>query len=115
MSAAQVEVAKLIIQESERQDYPDPLLALYIAYAESGLNPKAKNANSSASGTFQFIRSTWQRNCEGSVFDTVNNVRCGIKLLKEPGGHNHWAASLHYWLKPYTAASIAYSKIVHGF
>jgi len=71
-------------------------LALKIAQCESGLNSLAKNPTSSASGIFQFIASTWARNCEGNVFNADNNISCAIRLLGE-GGINHWNASRYCW------------------
>lgn len=104
------EVVEMIIQEAERQNYQDPLLALSIAKAESGFDPKAKNKTSSATGVFQIINSTFKKNCEGSVWTAQDNVRCGILLLKRDG-HSHWDESVKYWLRPYTQSYIRFSQL----
>jgi hypothetical protein len=58
--------------------YGVPLTELRaVAWCESRFSPWARNASSTASGTFQFLDSTWARNRFGqagfSVFDTVAN------------------------------------------
>ena len=67
-------------------------LALTIAEAESKFNPLARNPASSASGIFQFIKSTWKTECEGDVFDYRDNTRCAMRLLSTDNGLNHWLA-----------------------
>lgn len=69
----------------------DPDLILRIAKCESGLNPKAKNPNSTASGVFQFINSTWNHYCKGDVFNAKDNVTCAVDLIAD-GGLSHWRA-----------------------
>jgi len=81
-------------------------LALAIAHCESGLNPRAKNPNSTASGVFQFIRSTWKYVTQDyllwhgiqSVFDPKLNIIAGVTLLKEEGV-KPWESSRHCWSK----------------
>lgn len=79
--------------------------ALAIANAESGLNPNAKNASSTASGLYQFINSTFLRYCiqRYNFTDSLDDkndpdiqIKCAITLLSE-GGENHWNASRKYW------------------
>ena len=67
--------------------------ALAVSWCESRWNPSAKNRSSSASGLFQFLRSTWQRYGEGSVFDPVANVRAAAAMTQryEELGHWRWA------------------------
>lgn len=55
-------------------------IALDIAKCESQFNPFAKNPNSSASGIFQFTRTTWNEFCTGSVYDYRDNIRCFLKV-----------------------------------
>lgn len=74
----------------------NPKLPLTIAKCESGYNPLAKNSGSTASGVFQFIKSTWARNCEGNVFNAEDNIKCGVKLISE-GGSGPWLASAKCW------------------
>lgn len=57
----------------------DSETALRIAQCESGFNPLAKNPNSSASGVYQFISSTWGIVGEGDVFDAEANIRAFMK------------------------------------
>jgi hypothetical protein len=57
-----------------------------IAKAESQLNPKAKNRNSTASGIFQIIASTWYHyDCVGDKWDWKDNTNCAIKIMKRSG------------------------------
>lgn len=54
----------------------DPATAHRIAMCESGLNPLAKNAHSTASGVYQFIAGTWAAiGAQGSPFDEDENIR----------------------------------------
>lgn len=81
-------------------------LALAIAKCESGLNPLAKNPDSTASGIFQFIRSTWKYVTQDyllwggtpNVFDAKLNIIAGIALLKEEGV-TPWESSRSCWGK----------------
>lgn len=97
-----LEAPPLSVEEKIRQtaiyyNYP-PEKAVKIAYAESRFNPLAKSPISSASGVFQFIKSTWAENCIGDVFDEDDNIECGVRLLSE--GHEYrWNASRHVWGK----------------
>lgn len=50
---------KEIIAKNARRAGEDPTLMQAFAAVESDMNPQAKSGNSSASGLFQFIRSTW--------------------------------------------------------
>lgn len=78
----------------------DVELSLNVACAEScfmengtpDFNPSAKNPNSSATGVFQFIKSTWAGMCEGDVLNVHDNVSCGTRILAN-GGISHWEAS----------------------
>lgn len=77
--------------------------ALKVMSCESGGNPDAKNASSTAAGLFQFLRGTWDWVApkiglgsydSGAVFDPVANVRAAAWLSK---GGTWWA---HWQCKP---------------
>jgi len=87
----------LIIYYSEEYGI-DPALPLAVAKAESNYHPLAKSKTSTASGVFQFIRSTWKENCVGEVFNAEDNIRCGVRMISE-GGIKHWNASKSVWSK----------------
>lgn len=61
--------------------------ALRVAQCESGFNPFATNPSSSASGVFQFLRSTWAGTpyANRSVFDADANVRAAYWLFVQDG------------------------------
>lgn len=89
------QIEDFIIYTAMKQDVPVDL-ALGIAKCESGLNPLAKAKTSSASGIFQFIRSTWNHTIKKlmwedgqDVFDPKLNIIAGIFLLKTEGS-THW-------------------------
>lgn len=56
-----------------------------IAKYESGYNQYSKNRNSTASGVFQYLSSTWSSTDEGklglSVFDADANVKAAVKYM----------------------------------
>jgi hypothetical protein len=60
-------------------------IPLRIANCESGYNQFSKNKNSTASGVFQFLNSTWANQPAGkrgvSVFDADANVQAAVWLL----------------------------------
>ena len=88
------------------EDYGvDPVLAVELARIESGFNPTAKNPNSSATGTFQFINSTWEGYCIGDRKNAVHNTNCALKILQEPEGLNHW-------LNPETKSKLEELKLI---
>jgi len=74
----------------------NPNLAFKIANCESGLNPTINNKNSSATGIYQFIKSTFKANCEGVADDPEYNISCAIKMISQ-GKINHWSASRACW------------------
>jgi len=89
------QIEDFIIYQSMKQGV-DINLALGIAKCESNLNPKAKSKTSSASGVFQFIKSTWNETLRRlywekgqDVFDAKLNIIAGIFLLKKDGA-SHW-------------------------
>lgn len=73
-----------------------------IARCESGFNPNARNPTSSASGVFQWIRSSWisysARAGHGgrSVFEVWANVDTAGHAIAT-GGPGPWAASRGCW------------------
>lgn len=68
--------------------------ALAVMQCESMGNAKAKNPRSSASGLFQFIRSTWKavtgESDHNGVFDGAYNIEAAWKLSKGGTNWSHW-------------------------
>jgi hypothetical protein len=88
------QIQMLIVEESLIHDYP-PIRALAIARCESGYRADAKNANSSATGVFQFIRSTWLATPSGASGIPPTNWEANVKeavTLLANGGESHWMA-----------------------
>ena len=82
----------------------NPQLALAVAKCESGLDQGAKNPNSTASGIFQFLKSTWKSTLERmglpehlDVFDASSNIMAGLWLMKQDGASTHWYPSEDCW------------------
>lgn len=80
----------------------DPAMVLRIAKCESGLNYLSKNKNSTASGIFQFLNSTWsstrkQMGVEkSSQFNAQDNIDTAIWKIKN-GGIGAWNESKKCW------------------
>ena len=77
-----------------KQHGVDAARALRVARCESGLDPLARNPNSSAKGVFQFIDSTWasvsrMRGTSASVLDAESNIDNALWLARKEGWH-HW-------------------------
>lgn len=78
--------------------WPDVELALCLIAHESGGNPDAKNARSSASGLFQHLGSLWPERAEAAgwegadVFDPEANVAVAAWLYST-GGVGHWVVA----------------------
>lgn len=75
---AQLRVAAQVIDEAERQGV-DPNLALAVAFAESSLNPQAKNGN--AIGVMQMLPAA-AKDMGIDPTDHTQNLRGGIGYLK---------------------------------
>jgi len=96
LSSEKQEVKDYIIAETTKQGL-DTDLYLKIAFCESGYNPYAKSRISTASGTFQFINSTWRyvnakRGLDWTLddrFDYKKNIDNAIWLLENEGA-THW-------------------------
>jgi len=68
-----------------------------VAFCESGLNPRAKNKNSSATGIFQIMASV---HGVSPRFLTDYKVNIAIaKKLYDEQGTNPWNASINCWSK----------------
>ena len=77
--------------------FPQDPIMLKVAKAESGLNPKAKNPNSSATGIFQILAGTWKHfACEGEPTNAEDNIVCAKKVL-DGQGLGAWQESYPYW------------------
>lgn len=81
--------------------FSDVPTAMCVMANESGGNPNAKNAHSTAAGLFQFLRSTWDdivpssvtggSYSSGQVYDPEANVRAAA-WLQEHLGWTQWSA-----------------------
>ena len=80
------------------KEFADAPIMVHIARAENrGFDPKAKNPNSSASGLFQILRSTWiSEGCVGEVFSPSDNIACA-RILYNRYGTRPWNESKHNW------------------
>lgn len=75
-----------------------------IARCESGGNPGAKNPHSSASGTYQFLTSSWEGygkelwgSTEGKdIFSAKDNTELAAYVYKKYGSGS-WEASAYCW------------------
>ena len=85
-----------------------PDIAVAIVRAESGFNPEAHNASSSASGLAQYVDGTAQYYCidkyklaTSLTFknDPYLQIECMVRMLSEDGGIRHWDASKSIWSK----------------
>lgn len=77
-------------------------LPLRVANCESGFQQSSKNRNSTASGVYQYLQTTWSHTEAGragiSAFDADANVHMAIKSIAS-GGISNWAASAACWNK----------------
>lgn len=91
---------KALINYYSAQYGIDPTVPLLVANCESGYRWDAKNSTSTASGVFQYLKSTWANTSAGkqgiSVFDADANVHMAIAAIAN-GGIYHWNASKHCW------------------
>lgn len=100
------EEVKQMLAEIAKADGVDLNLVLRIVKAESGYSCTIKNKNSSATGLFQFINSTWISTQKRMGRDTDLalkkdcrlNAEAGIYLLSK-GELSHWNESKHNWDK----------------
>lgn len=75
----------------------DTVLALRIAWCESGFKNVANvNGEQYGAGIFQFIRSTWEANCDGDVWHERDNIQCAMKLLAN-GEQSRWGTATTSW------------------
>jgi hypothetical protein len=93
------EVVQLIKDYSERYGIHYEL-PLRIAKCESGYNQFSKNRSSTASGVFQYLRSTWSNTQAGkkgiSVFDAEANIKMAVSHIATHGT-SPWNSSIHCW------------------
>ena len=91
-----------MIEQSAKDYGVDVGLAKRIAFAESGYNPNAKNAHSSASGIYQFLSSSWQTYSVkagmggADVFDAGSNIKVAMYVLSTVGT-SPWISSRSKW------------------
>ncbi|MEK6881186.1 MAG: transglycosylase SLT domain-containing protein [Nanoarchaeota archaeon] len=97
------EIKAIIISTAEEQNI-NPDLFLKVAICESGLNPNAKNPNSTASGLFQFLKTTWDRTIKEmgkltyDVFNPYHNAEAAAYLINKDGLARHWKESRNCWI-----------------
>ena len=96
---------KMASTTKERLEYELPAILKHIALCESGNKANAKNPTSSASGRFQFIKSSWNyygKQLWGSelknknVFDWEDSTELALYVYKMNGTRD-WNASMHCW------------------
>lgn len=94
----QVEMWRPLVSEYFAADQVDT--ALRVMECESGGDPNAKNPNSSASGLFQFLKTTWDWTAEitgsptydeGGPYDPVWSIRNAVWLQSRGSGWNQWS------------------------
>ena len=62
-----------------------------LAKHESDFNPKAVGDNGKAIGLLQFWRETWDRYCEGDIWDPYLQAQCADKMLIDDWNNiKHW-------------------------
>lgn len=82
-----------------RAAFPDAPIMIEVARAESQFIPTAKNPNSSATGVFQILLSTWNGyKCTGNRTNAADNIACARKLY-DASGTTPWNASKYMWGK----------------
>lgn len=79
LSADQLAVLEIVVAVAYETDI-DPRSFAAVAWIESRLHANAKNPNSSASGVFQFVRSTAARFDLSDPFDARANVAAAARL-----------------------------------
>lgn len=85
------------IQEAAGWAGVDPELAVRVANCESGLDPSKKNPNSSASGLYQFIDSTWEYiGAPGDRFNSDDSIAAFVEWF--PKHPEWWNASESCWI-----------------
>ena len=94
------EIERIIISKAIAESI-SPELLLRIAKCESSLNPNAKNPNSTASGLFQFLTSTFIHYAQAYELPLEKNnpeiqAELAAKMIKD-GGIIHWYASRNCW------------------
>ncbi len=92
----QGEIQSLIVEYSAKYGIAAGT-PLCIAKLESGFNPNSKNKSSSASGVFQWIKSSWLSQPEGkqgiSVFDAEANIRAAVRYMSEKKSTKPWVVN----------------------
>ncbi len=103
LATSEPEIPQLIIdhpdtcREASAVIFKDAPIMLKVMKAESGGNHLAKNKNSTASGCFQILKSTWKdARCTGDVFHPIANTRCARKLY-DRSRLNPWLESKPSW------------------
>jgi len=67
-------VEEIVLQSQEYGVNTDT--ALRIAWCESRYDDYARNPESTATGVYQFLNSTWEYACTGDALNYKDNIRC---------------------------------------
>ena len=94
------EIERIIISKAIAESI-SPELLLRIAKCESGLRPNVKNPNSTASGLFQFLTSTFTHYAQAYELPLEKDnpevqAELAAKMIRD-GGISHWYASRNCW------------------
>lgn len=72
-------------------DLTYPTLIRCLAKHESSFNPRAVGDHGNAKGLLQFWDGTWDKYCEGDIWNAEDQVQCADEMLKADWNNiKHW-------------------------
>lgn len=91
---------KLYIRERAPVHGVDPELAIGIAKCESNFRNVCNERYGCRSGIsiFQIVKTTFDEQCEGDVYDVKDNIDCALKMMSR-GEYWRWDSSSKCWSK----------------